>query len=424
MITLAYYDTFLKTSRSPKKMWKDGLQALVDYSFENTSTIQFDVEEEIDFGTLEFAPITVRVNSLVDAKTGQRINDDYKKLIFKDLDYKPKIGTRYRFDNNIWIVFSTDNVKTDTSSVYVRRCNNTMNIQDKYGNIHREPVYIDYKVTENQIFRNYSIDVPSGRIYFQCQLNDYTKNIDVNDRYIFGGDVYKIREKSAFDRRYTFEEESCRIMSFYADYDNIGENDNKELGVANYVEYNYSIDCQSHLIGNIGEEGTIGASVILNGEEVEESLIWYSTDENIAYINSENGQYQLINIGQCEFIIKMKNNQSVECRIQVNVSKELEDKYEYKIFPDVDIIRLNKTESFNVFEYFNDEKTDTIFNFEVSGVPNKYYIFNSDNKNSFSVTNLKQYNDGFLNIVCVPLNSSNPDVIPELIISVRLGGII
>ena len=423
MIVLAYYDTFIKSSRTPKQMWKDGLQALVDYSFENTSTIQFDVEEEIDFGTLEFAPITVRVNSLVDAKTGQRINDDYKKLIFKDLDYKPKIGTRYRFDNNIWIVFSTDNVKTDTSSVYVRRCNNTMNIQDKYGNIHKEPVYIDYKVTENQIFRNYSIDVPSGRIYFQCQLNDYTKNIDVNDRYIFGGDVYKIREKSAFDRRYTFEEESCHIMSFYADYDNLGENDNRELGVANYVEYKYSIDCQEDLSGSIGEEGQIGCSVILNGEKVEEEVIWISSDNNIAEID-EFGNYKLLKNGSCKFICKMKNNQNISSCVLVDVSEKLHDIYEYKTYPDVNIIRLNKKETFNVFELFNDSPTETQFVFEDYGVPSKNYIIDIHDGNSFSVTNLKQYNESNLNINCIPKNSENPNPIPEILISVRLGGII
>lgn len=404
-------------------MWKDGLQALVDYSFENTSTIQFDVEEEIEFGTLQFAPITVRVNSLVDAKTGQRINDDYKKLIFKDLDYKPKIGTRYKFENNIWIVFSTDNVKTDTSSVYVRRCNNTMNIQDKYGNIHKEPVYIDYKVTENQIFRNYSIDVPSGRIYFQCQLNDYTKNIDVNDRYIFGGDVYKIREKSTFDRRYTFEEDSCHIMSFYADYDNLGENDNRELGVANYVEYKYSIDCQEDLSGSVGEEGQIGCSVILNGEKVEEEVIWISSDNNIAEID-EFGNYKLLKNGSCKFICKMKNNQNISSCVLVDVSEKLHDIHEYKTYPDVNIIRLNKKETFNVFELFNDSPTETQFVFEDYGVPSKNYIIDIHDGNSFSVTNLKQYNESNLNINCIPKNSENPNPIPEILISVRLGGII
>lgn len=164
---MSYYSNFVITNKNPKQKWKDGLQALVDKEFTNASSFTEDVEEEIEFGSLEFKPINVRVNSLVDAKTGQRINDDYKKIIFPDLDYQPVIGTRYRFDNNIWIVFSTDNVKTDTSAVYVRRCNNTMNTQDKYGNIHREPCYIDYKVTENQLFRNYSIDIPSGRIWIK-----------------------------------------------------------------------------------------------------------------------------------------------------------------------------------------------------------------------------------------------------------------
>ena len=148
---MAFYDFYMQAVSNPKQAWKEGFQALVDDQFENASTVQYDVEEEDGFGTLKFHSIECRINSLVDAKTGQRVNDDYKKIIFPDLDKAPDLGTRYRFDNNIWIVFSTDNIKTDTSSAYLRRCNNVLTIEDKYGVIHHEPCYIDYKVTETQL---------------------------------------------------------------------------------------------------------------------------------------------------------------------------------------------------------------------------------------------------------------------------------
>lgn len=96
----------------------------------------------------------------------------------------PELGTRYRFDNNIWMVFSTDNIKTDTSSAYLRRCNNVLTIEDKYGNIHQEPCYIDYKITESQLFKEWTLDVPQGRIYVTCQLNQHTQDVDINKRYI------------------------------------------------------------------------------------------------------------------------------------------------------------------------------------------------------------------------------------------------
>ena len=51
---MPFYDTFLKSTQPPKQYWKQGLQALVDVSFENASTYQTDVEEENEFGSLDF----------------------------------------------------------------------------------------------------------------------------------------------------------------------------------------------------------------------------------------------------------------------------------------------------------------------------------------------------------------------------------
>ena len=153
---MAYYDSFIAINKSPRESYKEQLQEVVNQLFINAPTYYEDVEEEDSFGSQTYHKINVRVNNLVDAKTGQRVNDDFKKLIFEDIHYMPPIGTRYKFNNNIWIVFSTDNVKTDTASVYVRRCNNTLNTQDEYGNIHQEPCYVDYSLTETQIFKEYS----------------------------------------------------------------------------------------------------------------------------------------------------------------------------------------------------------------------------------------------------------------------------
>ena len=152
---MKYYDTFISNTPEPYDRWHDAMQALVDKTFTNSSTYQKSgIEEEIAFGTLEFKPVICRVTTLIDATTGQRVNDDYRKIIFPDIKHCPELGTRYRFENNIWIVYSLENILTATSSVYVRRCNNTINTEDKYGNIHKEPCVIDYKINETQLQRS------------------------------------------------------------------------------------------------------------------------------------------------------------------------------------------------------------------------------------------------------------------------------
>ena len=414
---MPFYDNFVASNKNPRDKWKDSLQALVDREFENASTYYKDVEEEIAFGTLKFKPIKVRVNTLVDAKSGQRINDDYRKLIFPDLDYHPDIGTRYKFDNNIWITYSTDNVKTDTSAIYVRRCNNTMNTQDKYGNIHREPCYIDYKVTETQIFRNYSIDVPSGRIWVQCQLNDYTKDINVNDRFIFGNDAYKIRERSRFDRRYTFEDDSVKYISFYADYDNLAPDDNVLDGIANYKNYNYYIESSMYIRDIVGDSGEISYSVYLDDAEVEEPVIWESSDPEIAEIN-QSGIYHLKNIGECLFIGKMKNKPDVETRIRVSVVEAVEDSYITILNPTTTYIKLNQTERYSVYEYKNYDMIDTKFDIRCYDMPSRNYKFSSDG-NNFEITNLKPSDDTLLRVVYTNLRTSESRTL-----LVELGGIV
>ena len=329
-----YYDTFLRGTRYPKEKWHDGLQAAVDKVFINASTYQENiVEEEIEFGTLEFKPIQCRVVSLVNATTGQRVNDDYKKIIFPDLQYKPQLGSRYRFENNIWIAFSTDNILSSTASVYIRRCNNTLNIEDKYGNIHREPCYIDYKVNETQLQRTSDMEVPSGRLQVQCQYNKYTENIEINNRFLFGRSAYKIRSCSDYDRRNTFDSNSAKLLSFYIDYDSASKDDRFDLGVANYMQYNYVINTNVNNISNIvGYAGKIKSEVVLDNKKLNEEVMWFSDNSNIATIDAE-GNFVFNKTGSCFFIAKMKNNPEIQKKISVSVVEVLADKSEILVSP-------------------------------------------------------------------------------------------
>lgn len=419
---MSYYDTFTLSQLPPSKEWKNAFQALVSEAFDNASSYYEDVEEEVEFGTLEFKPIKVRVTSLIDAKTGQRINDDFKKIIFSDLSYIAPIGLRYRFNDNIWIVYSSDKIKTDTASVYVRRCNNVMAIQDDYGNVHMEPVYIDYKVTENQIQKNHSIDIPSGRIQFSCQLNKYTKNIGINNRYVFGDSIYKVRQKSNFDRRNTFDKDSVNILSFYAELDNIGEHDNIELGIANYKKYNYQIHTLDTIQNVIGFKDKLSSEVYLNDSKVDEPIKWLSTDPEIATINSF-GEYELINVGKCSFICSMVNNPNVTSTVNINVDEIKNDTFEDFISPNIDEIKLNQTIVYTIYEYDNGIQTDTPFDIQFSGnVNNENYKACIHSSNKFSITNMKTSNYPLV-VVCTNSKRKDEDGnYVKTIFNIKLGG--
>ena len=113
---MSYYDSFVAVNGEPARKWEERLQELTKKRFSNASTFWEDIEEENQFGTQRYHTISARITSLVDAHTGQRVNDDYKKIIFPDLSYEPALATRYRFNNNVWIVFSTGNIRSATSA--------------------------------------------------------------------------------------------------------------------------------------------------------------------------------------------------------------------------------------------------------------------------------------------------------------------
>lgn len=416
VIDLRYFETFLKMSKPPSQQHRDTIQEIVNYQFDNSSTYYTDVEEEIAFGTLNFKTCDVRVNTIVDAKTGQRVNDDYKKLIFRDLEYTPPLGTRYRFSNNIWLTFSTDNIKTDTSSVYVRRCDNTINTQDKYGNIHREPCYVDYKVTETQPFKELRIDVPNGRISVQCQYNNWTKSIKINDRFIFGNNTYRVREFHHFDLLETFDKNSSTILSFYADYDEIAPDDNLELGIANYKSYNYRINVVDSVVGSVGETEKINYHVTLDGKETNEDVLFESSDNAIASVD-DCGNYILNSNGDCNIIVRLKNNPNLCSVIPISVVKKVKDNYQDIISPDVRSIRINNTQEYSIFEYNNGIKQDTKFDISCSDMPESNYIFEVDG-NNFYITNLKTTENYLLKVTC-----KNQRTLKETVIYIKLGGL-
>lgn len=377
-----YFDSFVKINEAPNERWATRLQELSYKRFVNSSTFQTDVEKENTFGKEDYVPIVARITSLVDAKTGQRVNDDFKKIIFRNFSERPKLGAKFRFSDNIWLAFSVDNIKSVTSSAYLRRCNNTLNFQDKYGNIHREPCCIDYKSTETQLSAGETIAVPSGRIYVQCQFNDYTKFIDIDKRFIFGNYVYKVRYISDYDRQSTFDKDGCTFMSFYADFDNIGKYDNFELGIADYKDYSYIISCDTEINGKIDDTGRISFNVSLDNKVIDEEVSFeIINNDNVIEIDQD-WNYRMVSEGTAIVRIYMVNAPNFYTDITFNVNNKSNEPY---ILPDIKIVPINQT-----IEYSIIFDMPLIIDIETEN-PAYYYSFKKEN-NKFSITNYKTSN--------------------------------
>lgn len=374
--------------------------------FDDTSTVWEDIEEEISFGTLQFQPIRARVTTIIDVKTGQRNGDNFRKIIFYDYTHRPVSGTRYRFDNNIWIVFATKNLKVSSSSAYVYRCNNTLNTQDKYGNIHREPCYMDYKLNETQLTQGETIDTPGGRLNLVCQVNQWTKDLDIGYRFILGKDVYKIRYRAKYERNNTFDENSVTVAQFYVNYDNKQVNDNFELQIADYLENKFAISCDDTIENVVGYAGTLKVVVTENGNVTTEPVTFSSSDSSVVDINNL-GEFTLHKTGTATIFVQMVNKPSCLKEVAVTVGEKADDGLE--LIPDIRSIRLNETVQYEVVS-----ETDVVITVE-SDNPVYYYKYSIDGK-KIEIRNMKQSKYP-VTVVC-----DNGNVVKRF--DIRLGGML
>lgn len=401
-----YYDSFIYNTAKPFDEFHSFEQELINEDFEYAPTWYEDIEQEIEFGSLKFVKIDARINQIMDSKVGDRINDDYRKIIFRDLSFKPELGSRYKFDNNIWIVYSTDNIKNVHSSCYIRRCNNTINLQDKYGNIHQEPCIVDIKPTKSGITEQEYMSTPVARQVLMYQYNEWTKPLFVNSRIMFNRQVYKIGSIMELDRAETFDANSIKFVKCYVDNDLVNEYDNEELQVADYKDYNYSVNVINNLIGTKNGAGTLTATVSLENKEVNENVYWYSSNEDIISIDKDTGNYQMNNSGKAIIYAKMINNENFYSEINVEVSDEQLNIYKNIISPKVDYIPLNSTQEYEVYETLNGNKTDTQFEIKVFGMKDKYYTFNK-NGNVFKIKNILQNENDLLQVECINLRDNS-----------------
>lgn len=404
---------------SPKEDIERQMQELVNEQFIVSSSFAPQVYVEKEFGTLEFEKIEARVTHLIDSATGLRIGDDFKKITFRDLNYHPALGGRYKFDDNIWLVYATDNINSTTSSCFVRRCNNTMNMLDKYGNIHNEPCYIEYKPTKTSVGEFDRLSLPFTKQVMYCQLNKWTKDIGINNRFMFGSDVFKITDRVRFNRTETFNDETMNTNRYYMDYDNLNEFDNVELGIADYKMPNWSITIdKTELYTNIGGSGTLTASVSLDDtEQAGEAVIWSSSDPNIIEINADTGEYNAVALGECVITCSLGGNSYYNTSIHATVAEESAENYENILTPEVDYITLNTTQKYSIYEYLNGEPTDTSFTIQQPHLPN-YYKLTIIDGNNFTITNLKQYTNSDLEFILIN-NRDNSTVT----LTIELGGV-
>jgi hypothetical protein len=180
------------TSASPpfidktNKVFIDQFQSVINEQFELSPTV-FTIQEEVDLGSGVLTDVRARVNRAISAYTGKNIGNDFKNLLFKDINHPLQMGQKFYFDNNFWIVYNIESIKNLAASCIVRRCNSQLRWLDINGIRQSEPCAFEYDLSRTNDKINLDNPVlPEGNISIYCQLNEKTKYIKANQRFIFG----------------------------------------------------------------------------------------------------------------------------------------------------------------------------------------------------------------------------------------------
>ena len=121
-----------------------------------------------------------------------------REVIFRPNQYLD-IGTYLEFDGDYWLIYDryTAGIKT---KVLVSRCNYVLKWKDKNSNIQQikciaSSMELGSKAKQDNLgieWNKYDVRLPLGNLFVFVEKNPLTKTIQMNQRFIFGSNVYEV----------------------------------------------------------------------------------------------------------------------------------------------------------------------------------------------------------------------------------------
>lgn len=413
------------TNITPKNSYINDFRANLAAEFENASDV-WDIEEEPILGSGIYQPVKVRITHVIDSDTGEKRGDDFKKILFGyggDLDHPSQPGRQYRFNDNVWLTYNTEAIKSLTADALVTRCNNTFRWIDDDGSLNEVPCAITdiIKQTRDYSTAGSSLVIPAGFFEILCQFNEKSNKIKANQRFLFGNKDhwFCFRVHGAGVQNYrnlkTFDNMSPGIIRIIVGANFINEQtDDLVRGIADFNKSVYSLSINNqNVIGNIGRKIQMTSTLLFNGSTTTKSLTWSSDNENVAKINPDTGLLTMINIGGCEIMVSLTDNPAVFDTVMVTCSGSPVSDYEVVITPNQNYILQGDTIVFDVRLWLNGvvQSDNFVFTLDSNTVPTANYVYAVIDGHSFSIKNIKKFLTDSLNVNCVSgSNSKSIDI--------------
>ena len=401
-----YYDTSPDMSLDPNNIFINDFQEMLNSEFSAASDV-YDILEETNFASGSYVSATVRINEAVNAETGLKLGDDFKRILFKDVSHTVEQGLKYYFNENYWITTNTMELKNLAIACTIRRCNNVLRWVDTNGQSYEEPCAIEYVI-------NRSIDslatkdptTPEGYIKVYCQENDNTKKIKVGQRFLFGNTNHWTAFKvfgnglNSFLRQKTYDSTSSQLLTIQMGANFVNDDtDDLVNGIADKYDNLFTLTpYPSSISGSIGNTFDITPNVEINGLSVNKTMLYTSGNTAVATVTGSGGVVSLIGNGSTNIGMHMVDNTSASANVAVIVSASSVPNYDIRISPSDRFVLEGDTTTFSVYGYDGGVLSSDEFIFSITGssIPTENYTLTTVDENNFTLENVEKYMSGSL----------------------------
>lgn len=388
-MALAFFENFVDNlAQSPADREFDLVNAYVDSQWHN-STLWHKVEQETEIGSFKFEPVEVWLNTVSDFTNNIIKNaSDFRRLMFKDNRTEIERGRYYKFNKNYWLVYEDTTSESPYAEVLVRRCNNVAKwIDYDSGRIIEQPCVLEYYISATNSKVDKDIITQNSSLTLVLQGNEYTHKLKPNQRMIFNGVAYKYIAINNYMQN-NYVDEGVHLLWLDIDRDIEKPTDDLINNIADRFEYNFAVDIQGAPSEQIdGFSGQLTANVMLNGEEIDKSVVWSSS--KFATIDQD-GNYTLKgNAGDVAQITATFG--SFSHTVNIDIVDVPITQNEIVVTPLFDYVAEGDTIEFDVLLYSNGEKQTQSPTYITSGAPAANYILTQDG-NHLTLRNLKRSN--------------------------------
>jgi hypothetical protein len=410
-MTYKYFINDIELGKTNGDLIKEVFQEVVHRRFYNAPDI-YTVKEQNLIGSDEYTDIDVRINRGIGVYTGRNLGDDWRLLIFKNVDHPIIMGKKYFFDNNYWLTFNTETYNNFAVSCMVKRCNNVLRWIDEDGVRYNEPCIFDLVIARarDQMSSDDLVNL-QGYINVYAQLNQKTQKIRENQRFLIGNPENRVGYKvfggglRNFINGVAYDDYSASMLMLTMGGSHVNDSTDDIInGYANAFKLTHEIkSLPTYISGKPTSTYQLFPQLYRADEPIEGKIFNYtSSNIDVATVNSS-GLVSMVGEGLAEITVAFADNTDVEAIVNVEVSS-ISDVPAIVVTPEPSYIIEGRTETFDCQLYLGGVLTPASFVFAVSEnntAPLSSFVLRQIDEHTFSVKNVKRSPYNNLKINCI-----------------------